>query len=168
MSTINTLSNAQPIIPEGLTDRQSDMLEGILSIAELAGPDWAERARASIVALCATGEDQSVGVQLLSSCREIFESKDRDSLSTTDLLNALVCVEDANAPWPIWWANDIKRDNIHAPASKLAKLLEPFGVKPRMVMDAMQEEAKGYWRADFDDCFARYLPPLAYATKELF
>lgn len=160
------LPTATPLIPDALTDRQADMLEPLLAIAELAGPEWAERARAALVAICSSGEDQSVGIQLLASCRAIFTEKDRDAISTQDLLNALIQVEDANAPWPQWWSADISRSNIHGPASKLARMLEPYGIKPRAIHDA--DESRGYWRDDFADSFARYLPALTFETKELF
>jgi hypothetical protein len=142
------------------------MLEPLLAIAELAGDGWAERGAAAIVALCSTGEDQSVGVQLLSSCREIFAAKDCDSISTVTLLRALIKVESAGAPWPGWWERDLKNDSTHGPASKLARLLEPYGIKPRAVVED-QEETTGYWRTDFSDAWGRYLPPLSYETGTL-
>jgi hypothetical protein len=159
---VQALSQAQPQIPEQLTDRQQDMCEPLFAIAEMAGPDWESKGRESIISLSAVNEDQSVGVQLLGSIREIFAYKDADRVTSTALLESLISCESADAPWPGWWEADVKRGNLKAPAMKLARLLEPYGIKPRMFEkdELLNETARGYFADDFKDAWRRYLKPV--------
>ena len=43
--------NTYPIMPDGITDRNADIWESLLSIADAAGGSWPERARVSAVTL---------------------------------------------------------------------------------------------------------------------
>jgi len=43
---------------------------------------------------------------------------------------------------------------------QLAKLLKPFGIAPKSVRLGPRNTPKGYMAAQFEDAFARYLPPI--------
>jgi hypothetical protein len=154
------LAHARPALPEQLTDRQMDMTEGLLAIADMAGGEWTQKGRNAIIEICAINEDQSTGVRLLASIRRIFSYKSKEKLSTHELLEALIDLEDADAPWPTMWENDVKRGNTRGPAMKLARMLEPFGIKPITLRTDHIERVKGYQLQDFHDSWKRYLSPV--------
>ena len=59
------LRAARPVVPEALNDRAAEGWESLFAIADLAGGEWPERARAAALALHAHGRDEdSLGVQL--------------------------------------------------------------------------------------------------------
>jgi hypothetical protein len=99
---------ARPSLPGALSDRQQDICEPLLAIADMAGGDWPERARAAIVALCCqTDDNESLGVKLLSDIRQAFDSAKSDKIATLELLKFLVELE-TDAPWASWWEADLK------------------------------------------------------------
>ena len=59
-----------PEMPEGVTDRNADVWEALLSMADTAGGEWPKRARVAAVALVASSKRDlpSLGIQLLSDC----------------------------------------------------------------------------------------------------
>jgi hypothetical protein len=158
---IDTLRDARPGLPEELTDRQQDYCEPLLAIADMAGGDWPGRSRVALIRLCSQEEDASLGVKLLADIKGIFDSKGADKLHTIDLLNALVAIED-DRPWATWWLDDLKHDKHEKPASRLSKLLKPYGTKQRPIKSRpirlSDKVARGYEIDDFKHAFERYLP----------
>jgi hypothetical protein len=166
-NTIERLRTARPDVPTALSDRQADICEPLLAIADLAGRDWPERGRDALVRLCAgeNDEDESIGVKLLSAIREAFGAKGEDRLATKELLEQLVN-QDTDAPWAGWWEHDLKNDNIKGPGAKLARFLKPYHIKSRpfRVPDGT---TRGYTREDFTDAWnatARQKPPKHVTT----
>ena len=159
---IDTLRDARPALPEELTDRQQDYCEPLLAIADMAGGDWPGRSRVALIKLCSQEEDASLGVKLLTDIKGIFDSKGTDKLHTIDILGALVAIED-DRPWATWWLDDLKHDKPEKPASRLAKLLKPYGTKQRPLKARLirlsDKVARGYEIGDFKHAFERYLPP---------
>ena len=99
---IEQLRAARPNIPEQLSDRQADICEPLLAIADMAGGDWPERTLGSLIKLCVqTSADDSLGVKLLADVRLVFDEVKIDRLSTQDLLRALVDL-DTDSPWATW------------------------------------------------------------------
>lgn len=146
---VDRLAEARPELPDELSDRQQDVWEPLLAIADLAGGDWPQRARraASELSRRAEARDNSIGVNLLADCRRAFG--DKDKLATKGLISALG--DDEEAPWGTW--------HLGKPISPraLARILEPFGIRSRTVR-LSEETAKGYLRETFEDPWSRYLP----------
>jgi hypothetical protein len=159
---IDVLRDARPALPEELTDRQQDYCEPLLAIADMAGGDWLGRSRVALIKLCSQEEDASLGVKLLTDIKGIFDSKGSDKLHTIDILNALVAIED-DRPWAAWWLDNLKHDKPEKPASRLSKLLKPYGTKQRPIKSRpirlSDKVARGYEIDDFKHAFERYLPP---------
>ena len=61
-------------MPDALDDRAADSWEPLLALADAAGGEWPQRARAAALALCGAAEveDQSLSVQVLSDIRDIL------------------------------------------------------------------------------------------------
>jgi hypothetical protein len=153
------LREARPDIPTELDDRQADICEPLLAIADMAGGDWPERARAALVKLCnENGEDESIGAKLLSDIRNAFTQTDADRLMTKEILEALVALE-TDAPWAEWWEKELKNQNIKSCGATLARKLKPYGIKAK-VLKASGESARGYMRSAFEQAWKRYCPQL--------
>lgn len=144
--------DARPRLPNELSDRAQDNWAPLLAIAELAGPEWFERATAAALKLSGASETQaSIGGQLLADVRRIFDGRRGDKISTADLLEALC--EDDEQPWATY-----NRGKSMSPR-QLAKRLADYGIKSKTVRLGPSKTPKGYERSQFDDAFARYLPP---------
>lgn len=156
-NTFATLRAAKPEVPNSLGDRQADICEPLLAIAELAAGDWPERARSALLELYSGHvEEESGGVQLLSALRDIFKTNESDRIATADLLRCLVDRDDG--PWASWWGADIHNSNLKGPAAKLAKLLKPYGIASRSIRLHDGSTPKGYKAEDFSDAWIRYCP----------
>jgi hypothetical protein len=155
-STISSLRDARPIIPEQLGDRAADICEPLLAIGDMAGGRWRSMARSALVKLCGEDEgEEEIGIQLLGAIRQIFEEKNHDHILTADLLDALAARDDG--PWPGWWEKDLRNGNTRGPGARLARLVKQFGIMSKNIR-ADGGVAKGYTLESFDEAFARYLP----------
>jgi hypothetical protein len=136
-------------IPDALNDRAADAWEPLLAIAEVAGDGWPARARTAALAL-STGDDGMVtsGIRLLRDIRSVFETRHADHFSTSELLTELVAVEDGT--WAEWYGKALT-------AKGLARLLEPYGIRPQKRRTEGGSDMRGYWLQDFVDTFERYL-----------
>lgn len=150
---IEQLKIARPELPEELTDRQQDIWEPLLAIADLAGGDWPKRAREAARELHTASKELSEKALLLEHIRQIFSAQDR--ISSEDLLRALVARDDG--PWAVWWSRTIDDGNINGPAARLAANLKPFAITSKRLRIG-EKNVQGYERAAFEDTWKRYLP----------
>lgn len=158
-ATLATLRVARPDVPGELGDRQADICEPLLAIADLAGGGWPEIVRRALVELYsgAGAQDDNISVKLLASFREIFEERKVDSISTRDALEALIARDD-DSPWASFWEKDMASQNTRGAGAKLARMLKPFGVLTHSIRLDDGSTPKGYKRDSFADAWARYLP----------
>ncbi len=155
--TVKSLRAARPQIPPALNDRAQDGWEPLLAIADRAGKEWSRAARKAAIAL--HGDllaSETVRVVLLGAIREVFAAKQIDRIGTARLLKALV--KRSDGPWVIWWGKDVASGDTKGPGYKLAQLLKPFGVRSKKIRIG-KVTVRGFRLADFEDAFARYLPP---------
>lgn len=159
-TTRAALRQARPEIPEQLGDRQADICEPLLAIADLAGGDWPRASRVALANLytAEADDDESIGVKLLCAIRTLFDSYGADKMATKEILNTLIAAED-DGPWAHWWEHDMASDNTRGPAARLARLLKPYGIKVRTIRLADGTTPKGYHAADFKEAWERYCPP---------
>lgn len=142
-----------PFMPEGISDRPADVWESMLSVAEMAGGAWPERARVTAVTLvtCSRGDQGSLRVRLLGDIRFIFNNplnKDKDFLSSSDLISQLLDADES--PWV-----DLKGKPLDG--RRLAAFLKPYEIAPKVVRKD-DKTFRGYERHDFLDSWSRYLP----------
>lgn len=147
---IRSKLNTDPSMPEGITDRNADVWESLLSVADAAGGAWPKRARVSAVSLVSDAKEgqPSLGMQLLGDLRIVFG--DHDSLWTVDIVRALINREES-----AW--GDLKGKPLDA--RRLASLLKPYAVVSKQVRIGDRSQ-KGYTRAALEDAWVRYLPPV--------
>jgi hypothetical protein len=144
---IEALAAAAPELPSGLFNRTRDNWRPLITIADAAGGHWPDRVRRIAVTLSGSAEDPSLGIQLLSDIRDIFRAERLSSEELCEKLRELV-----DRPWA--------DDGCAITQRHLARLLKPFGIAPKSVRLGPRNTPKGYTAAQFEDAFARYLPPI--------
>jgi len=155
---------AWPEMPEGIVDRNEEIWEPLLAVADAAGGDWPKRARCACVAMCKAAEDRrvSLGIRLLGDLKKLFRNAgDPDAMPSALLLELLAGEEsglDADAPWGDLYGKAIN-------PRKLASLLKPYGIKSQKIkVDG--KSLQGYRRESFWDAWERYVPILVPAKVE--
>lgn len=156
----NALRDAKPLMPEEFDNRRADNWRVMLAIADLAGDDWGDKARAAASAIeCAT-DTRTTGVRLLAAIKAAFDQTEHggDTIGSEILIEKLTA--DAASEWKEWKAG---KAITHA---QLARLLNPFRIFPEQVrIDGRQ--VRGYHRSRFADAWQRYLwSSLSYAAFE--
>ena len=144
---LDELGAADPELPPALRGRTADNWRPLLAIADVAGGDWPTKARQTAETLSAGRGEQSAGVMLLDDIRGLFSSRSTDRLTSADIVDALGKREDR--PWSEW------RGDKPITTRQLARLLEPFGIRPTTIRTPTGT-AKGYHGDDFADAFRRY------------
>lgn len=146
-----------PEMPAEIQDRDADVWEPLLAVADLVGGDWPQRARKAAVALVAAAKDAepSLGIRLLSDLKTVFG--DADQLSTKTILRGLIDIEES--PW-----GDLRGKPLDERG--LASRLRQYGIRSANVRIG-SETPKGYKRADLFDAWTRYIPsiPVRSATS---
>lgn len=147
------LTEARPLMPEGVTDRAADVWEPLLAIADAAGGAWPERARVSAVTHVtdAIAGTPSLGILLLTDLRTVFG--EREAIPTFEILEALTQLDES--PW-----GDLKGKPLDARG--LSRLLRKYDVS-RTTFREGTRTVKGYRREDLHDAWLRYV---GVAAKE--
>jgi hypothetical protein len=161
---IARLEAARPKVPEVLEDRQADLWEPLLAIADAASDRWPERARATAVALHAAGAaaDESLGLALLWDGARVLAATSTGELSTVDLARQLVELDDASGPWAEDWDRSL---NARAVGHRIARLLRPFGIESQRIRLADGSQVRGYVVAAFVEPLERY--PYPYSRRNV-
>lgn len=157
-----SLGDAWPLMPPGIADRDADVWEALLAVADAAGGDWPTLAREAAVALVADAKaaaGQSLGIRLLSDIRQVWDESPAEgpasAMHTEPLLDALNKLDEA--PW-----GDLKGRPLDP--RRLSIFLRGYEVRPcdvRAMVPELGEEKvrKGYKRDELHDAWERYLPP---------
>jgi hypothetical protein len=124
-----TLRVARPTIPDALNDRQADICEPLLAVADLAGGEWPQKARQALIEVCVSEEnEESIGVKLLTDIRRVFDEQ------------------------------DVANNNVKGAGTNLSRKLKRFGIKSRVIRTSDDSTPHGFYRTDFEDVWARYCP----------
>jgi DNA polymerase-1 len=148
-SIMPVLGNPWPEMPPSVADRDADVWEAPLAIADAAGGDWPARAREAATALVAGSKasSPSLGIRLLADIRTVF--RDRDRIATEDLLAALTSLDEAP------WSEIAKGQPLNALG--LATRLKTYGISSKTIRIDETTTKKGYTREEFTDVWERYL-----------
>jgi Protein of unknown function (DUF3631) len=136
-----------PDMPVGIEDRDADVWEALLVVADAVGAEWPKLARSAAVALVAASKEAepSLGIRLLSDIKQVF---DADTLPSKVLLQKLHALEEA--PW-----HDLKGKPLDERG--IAHRLRQFGIKSKNIRTGATV-IRGYGKSDFYDAWLRYLP----------
>ena len=148
--TADFSTRPDPAIPHEFGDREGDISLPLLAIADLAGGTWPDMMREALLELFASNETESTSGMLLADMRAIFTQTGASKLPSSDICDHLGKMEEQ--PWP-----EFNNGKVITPP-QLARLLKPFGIKPRDIRLDSKAGIKGYQRADFIDAWSRYLP----------
>jgi len=141
------VEGAWPELPEEIQDRDADVWEPLLAVADAAGEEWPALARVSAVSLVSLseGERGGLGLTLLADLRSIFG--DAVEMGTKEILDGLHGLEES--PW-----TDLRGKPLDA--NGLAYRLGKYEIKSRQIRSVNR---KGYRREDLHDAWVRYLAP---------
>jgi len=144
-----------PELPPAVQDRDADIWEPLLAVADAIGGEWPKRARQAALALLTESkeEDTSLGIRLLSDIRQIFG--DETELATKTILDRIHDLPEA--PW-----TDVKGKPLDDRG--LASRLRPYRIKPKQIRIGTATP-RGYCRTDFEQQWRSYLPPLPEKAK---
>ena len=138
-----------PELPNEIQDRDADVWEPLVAVADAIGGEWPARARAAGVALVADSKEveASLGIRLLTDLQSIFEgAQELPSKAILELLQGL-----PEAPWGDLHGKPLDERG-------LARRLRAYGIKPKTIRtDA--GTPRGYSRTDLEDQWRRYNHP---------
>jgi Protein of unknown function (DUF3631) len=150
-AAVDDMTAARPEMPSGIEDRDADVWEPLLAIADAMG--WSEHAAQAAVALVGASRDAepSLGLRLLADLRTVFSTSTLDALPTAVILQRLI--ELPESPW-----GDLRGKPITD--RELSKRLRQYGIKSKDVrVKGRDTPLKGYSKEDLHDAWLRYLPP---------
>jgi len=114
-------ADAEPPIPENLSDRQADIWRPLLLLADLAGGPWPGFARQAAVALSAEGADtDELPIRFLADAAAL---EGRDEVTAAELAEMLG--QDIESPWATYARGR------PISAHQTGRLLGSFGIKHR-------------------------------------
>lgn len=145
------LRDADPNVPERLSDRAADNWRPLLAIADRAGGDWPARARKAADALSGrrVEDEEDLRIRLLGDLRTIFAELKEDRVPTDEVIGRLLKLEEA--PW-----GELGRERRPLTAHRLGKYLRGFGVSSSR--ESNGRGPRGYVLKDLEPVFERYLP----------
>lgn len=148
-----------PEMPAGIEDRDADVWEALLAVADLAGGHWPATARDAAVSMVTASKERplSLGVLLLSDIRAVFDTLGKERLTTESLLFGLADLDESP------WATIRKGEPLDSRG--LSQRLQKYGIGPK----AHRQDAavfKGYSRTQFEDAWSRYLPVTAVTDTD--
>jgi hypothetical protein len=147
---LDNLTAARPAMPEGVRDRPAEVWEALLAVADVAGGQWPQRARAACrhFVLNSDPDELSFGTRLLRDVRTAFADCNR--MFSAELVAALTA--NGESEWTDLWSKPLDQN-------RLAKELKRYGVRSDTIR-IEERRAKGY-RVDGNDglmqAWLRYL-----------
>jgi hypothetical protein len=127
-------------------DRAIDNWVSLFTLAKAIDETWYSRCEAAYQELVNEVE-MELPTRLLSDIRNHVIKATSTRISSSSMVQSLMA--DETAPWA----------DIRITPSKVAVMLTPYNIKPRdMRIDG--KSLRGYESSQFEDAFARYLPPL--------
>lgn len=147
-------ASAAPVLPDDLPpeiqDRDADVWEALIAVADLIGGDWPGRAIVAAKTLVAVSKEiePSLGIRLLGDCKIAFGNL--DVLASRALLDELI--KNDEAPWGDMHGKPLDPRG-------LAKRLREYEIRPCNIRIGHSPVVKGYRRRDFAEAWESYLPP---------
>ena len=145
-----TVGEAWPDLPPGVFDRDAEVWEPLIAVADAAGGHWPTTARAACLEMLKVAADRevSLGVRLLGDLKLVFG--ERNAMTTAAILEALNEMDEA--PWGDLYGKKME-------PRLLARMLKRYDVRSTKVkVDG--RSLQGYRREDLWDSWERYLAPV--------
>jgi hypothetical protein len=124
----------KPEMPPALRNRAADNWRALLAIADDLG--HGDDARSAALELCANRPDEDPGVVLLGDIKTVFMARGVDRIGSKVLIEALLALDDGM--WNEWRGPNDDRQPRKLSQGELARLLRPFGIKPKTIWPAQR------------------------------
>jgi putative DNA primase/helicase len=149
---VSIIKELKPPQPPSFNNRLSANWKLPLQIAQHARGGWPDQARRSAIYLSRTPYEPSIGVQLLAALRAMFV-QNRTEITSEQVLQELLA--DPDSQWHEY------RGRGPITKNQVAALLKDFEICPVVVHPTKRADFSrhGYRAAQFEDAFARFLPP---------
>jgi putative DNA primase/helicase len=155
----DSLRDAKPSMPKELQNRRADNWALLLAIADLCdgAEGYGEKARAAALEIEKKSDSRSIKARLLEDIRAIFDAaglrSPKSALASAKLVSELT--KDEEKPWLTFSRGKELTQN------RLAGMLADFGIASQTTRPTGQEDktARGYYRHQFEEVWARYLGP---------
>ncbi|POH67728.1 hypothetical protein C3B61_06970 [Cryobacterium zongtaii] len=146
------IADAWRDLPEGIQDRDADIWEPMLAVADAAGGHWPVTARQAAVLMVEESQRKpaTLGIKLLADIRAVMDGRDR--IGSIELLHLLHGLE--SSPWA-----SVNGDPIDP--RFLTRTLDKYEIPTSKTVKINGLSVKGYTRGHFADAWDRYLPDLA-------
>jgi hypothetical protein len=148
---LRALEASNPQMPEGLNDRQEDIWEPLLAIADAIGGDLSDLARSAARTLCDNVDEDGYGPVQLAAIRKVVGDSGR--ITSQDLIDSLW---EADALPSYLLEGDTP--NYKKIGHWLSKFIKMYGGKPSRNLDFGGKKSKGYEASELNEIFARYCP----------
>jgi hypothetical protein len=147
------VAEAWPEIPDGLVDRDEEIAEPLLAVAEVAGGSWPERVRAAIKALLlgqsGARQVETPAERLMSDIREVWTGDQVGSATLAARMTSL-----RGAPWRAVFPDPARA------AAELSRYLAPRGITPvKIWLPDEQRSVQGYKAEQFIAAWAEIEAP---------
>jgi hypothetical protein len=157
MDNTEALRNAEPSMPDEFENRRADNWRVQFKIADLAGGDWGDQARAAAAKIEGDSDSRTINAWALADIKSVFFPKDDegleleplDRISSADLVARLCTYSDS--PWAEW------KGGKPITQAQLAGVLKGYRIKPRVIRLPSGGTMRGYLREWFEDAWERYL-----------
>jgi Protein of unknown function (DUF3631) len=107
---LDNLTAARPAMPEGVRDRPAEVWEALLAVADVAGGQWPQRARAACrhFVLNSDPDELSFGTRLLRDVRTAFADCNR--MFSAELVAALTA--NGESEWTDLWSKPLDQNRL--------------------------------------------------------
>ncbi len=150
--------DAEPVMPNWLSNSEQDNWEPFFKIAMVAGGDWLEKVTQA-AALLSTVQDQGGKVNglLLADMYEIVNAIGSDRIRTVTLINGL-CEKNAEL-----WGRFDRGGKISA--TQIADLMRPFGLKSQLMrFEGLEQPIKrGFLKSKIVNAYKRHVEAMKKA-----
>jgi hypothetical protein len=152
-NAVNPIEEGWPTMPPGVDDRDADVWEALLAVADAAGGHWPKSARVAAVTAvtAARRRPPSIGVLLLRDIKKVFDAFHGEKLLTEAIIRGLSGMEESP------WATLRKGEPIDSRG--LANRLRKYGISSK-AQRVGEDVFKGYARSQFEDAWKRYVNDL--------
>jgi len=150
LDNAEALRGYAPKMPDSFENRRADNWHVQFAIADLAGEDWGDQARAAADKIEGNADSRTIGARLLADIKVLFDADPKaHCLHSATIVTGLA--EDPEKPWAEFTRGKPLTQN------RLAKLLGIYGITSQTVTPTGLKDAKGYYRSQFEDVWSRYL-----------
>jgi hypothetical protein len=153
LDNAETLRNAALSVsmPETFDDRREDNWRVQFAVADLAGEDWGDKARAAAAKIESISDNRTAGARLLTDIKTIRDGIDDHAIGSEELCTMLA--EDPTSEWAEW-------GKARKPISQvqLKNLLKQYRISPGRVRPKRlggDKQVRGYEFSWFEDWWER-------------